>query len=147
MLMFCPTCANILIVEEGPKCYRFACNTCPYIYNITKKISSRKYPKLKEVDDVLGGAAAWENVDHTEGGWQDYNTRCRASHQNKKLEYDLGLCTTIDLWPTLLKIFFFNFPTPACYPQGENSFHYMKRIISTYRAVQYKMSYCTALYA
>ena len=31
------------------------------------QISTRKYPKLKEVDDVLGGAAAWENVDHTEG--------------------------------------------------------------------------------
>lgn len=25
------------------------------------------YPKLKEVDDVLGGAAAWENVDSTPG--------------------------------------------------------------------------------
>ena len=24
-------------------------------------------PKLKEVNDVLGGAAAWENVDTTEG--------------------------------------------------------------------------------
>jgi hypothetical protein len=31
------------------------------------QITSRKYPKLKEVDDVLGGAAAWENVDSTEG--------------------------------------------------------------------------------
>ncbi len=31
----------------------------------------------------------------------------RASHQNKKLEYDLGLRTTIDLWPSLLKKFFF----------------------------------------
>ena len=31
------------------------------------QISKRKYPKLKEVDDVLGGAAAWENVDSTEG--------------------------------------------------------------------------------
>ncbi|KAF8763277.1 DNA-directed RNA polymerase III subunit RPC10 like protein [Argiope bruennichi] len=29
-------------------------------------MSSRIYPKLKEVDDVLGGAAAWENVDTTE---------------------------------------------------------------------------------
>ena len=26
-----------------------------------------QFPKLKEVDDVLGGAAAWENVDTTEG--------------------------------------------------------------------------------
>ncbi len=38
MLMFCPTCANILVIEEGQKCYRFACNTCPYIYNVTTKV-------------------------------------------------------------------------------------------------------------
>ena len=31
------------------------------------QISNKKYPQLKEVDDVLGGAAAWENVDSTEG--------------------------------------------------------------------------------
>ena len=31
------------------------------------QISNRKYPKLKEVDDVLGGTAAWENVDSTAG--------------------------------------------------------------------------------
>ena len=31
------------------------------------QICYRKYPKLKEVDDVLGGAEAWENVDSTEG--------------------------------------------------------------------------------
>ena len=35
------------------------------------QISNRKYPKLKEVDDVLGGAAAWENVDSTEGESSD----------------------------------------------------------------------------
>uniref|UniRef100_A0A7N4P8U5 DNA-directed RNA polymerase III subunit RPC10 n=1 Tax=Sarcophilus harrisii TaxID=9305 RepID=A0A7N4P8U5_SARHA len=29
------------------------------------RVTNRKYPKLKEVDDVLGGAAAWENVDST----------------------------------------------------------------------------------
>ncbi|KAB0379244.1 hypothetical protein FD755_007028 [Muntiacus reevesi] len=40
-LLFCPGCGNGLIVEEGQRCHRFACNTCPY------------YPKLKEVDDVL----------------------------------------------------------------------------------------------
>lgn len=54
-----------LIVEEGPRCHRFACNTCPYVHNVTRKVTNRKYPKLKEVDDVLGGAAAWENVDST----------------------------------------------------------------------------------
>ncbi|KAI2666065.1 DNA-directed RNA polymerase III subunit RPC10 [Labeo rohita] len=57
MLLFCPTCGNVLIVEEGQRCFRFACNTCPYVHNITRK----------EVDDVLGGSAAWENVDSTPG--------------------------------------------------------------------------------
>lgn len=31
------------------------------------QVNNRMYPKLKEVDDVLGGAAAWENVDSTPG--------------------------------------------------------------------------------
>uniref|UniRef100_A0A8C0IRG6 DNA-directed RNA polymerase II subunit RPB9-like zinc ribbon domain-containing protein n=1 Tax=Chelonoidis abingdonii TaxID=106734 RepID=A0A8C0IRG6_CHEAB len=67
MLLFCPACGNVLVAEEGARCHRFACTTCPYVRNVTRKVSSRKYPKLKEVDDVLGGAAAWENVDSTAG--------------------------------------------------------------------------------
>ena len=31
------------------------------------QVSRRTYPKLKEVDDVLGGSEAWKNVDSTEG--------------------------------------------------------------------------------
>ena len=54
MLTFCPTCANVLIAEEGPDTYRFSCSTCPYVHNVTRKISNKKYPKLKEIDDVLG---------------------------------------------------------------------------------------------
>uniref|UniRef100_A0A8C5QYZ8 DNA-directed RNA polymerase II subunit RPB9-like zinc ribbon domain-containing protein n=1 Tax=Leptobrachium leishanense TaxID=445787 RepID=A0A8C5QYZ8_9ANUR len=65
MLIFCPSCGNALIVEEGQRGYRFACNMCPYVHNINRKVTSRKYPKLKEVDDVLGGSAARENVDST----------------------------------------------------------------------------------
>lgn len=65
MLMFCPTCGNLLTVEEGLQSYRFVCVTCPYVNNVTSKVGSRIYPRLKEVDDVLGGAAAWENVDST----------------------------------------------------------------------------------
>ena len=37
--MFCPTCANVLVVEEGPQCYRFACHTCPFIHNVTRKVN------------------------------------------------------------------------------------------------------------
>jgi len=65
MLVFCPQCANMLVAEEGNESYRFVCNTCPYVHNIARIMTSKKYPKLKEVDDVLGGAAAWENVDST----------------------------------------------------------------------------------
>ncbi|XP_005870471.1 PREDICTED: DNA-directed RNA polymerase III subunit RPC10 [Myotis brandtii] len=108
MLLFCPGCGNGLIVEEGQRCHRFACNTCPYNPALEsvppqclhpgyrrslprgsvlagapfavvtaaaravllppesdEPVTNRKYPKLKEVDDVLGGAAAWENVDST----------------------------------------------------------------------------------
>ncbi|KAJ1114627.1 hypothetical protein NDU88_002862 [Pleurodeles waltl] len=28
VLLFCPTCGNMLIVEEGQKYYRFACKMC-----------------------------------------------------------------------------------------------------------------------
>ncbi|KAG8181893.1 hypothetical protein JTE90_026053 [Oedothorax gibbosus] len=66
MLMFCPTCGNILIAEEGIHYYRFVCCTCPYTHNIKRKLSSRMYPKLKEIDDVLGGSSAWENVNSME---------------------------------------------------------------------------------
>ncbi len=42
MILFCPTCANILVIEEGSKCYRFACNTCPFIHKINGKMTNRK---------------------------------------------------------------------------------------------------------
>ncbi|CAF3636119.1 unnamed protein product [Adineta steineri] len=61
-----PRCGNMLFVEEGDRCNRLACNTCPYICDLVTKITERQYTRLKPVDDVLGGTAAWENVDKTE---------------------------------------------------------------------------------
>ncbi|KAK3908991.1 DNA-directed RNA polymerase III subunit RPC10 [Frankliniella fusca] len=66
MLLFCPTCGNCLVAAEGATRMKFQCNTCPFKYDVTKKITRKSYPKLKELDDVLGGAAAWDNVDSTE---------------------------------------------------------------------------------
>lgn len=43
------------------------CLYCGYSICFSTQVNYRKYPKLKEVDDVLGGAAAWENVDSTAG--------------------------------------------------------------------------------
>lgn len=66
-MQFCPTCANLLLVSNsGAEGYRFACQTCPYVHAIRRPIAQRMYLKRKEVDDVLGGADAWKNVDQTE---------------------------------------------------------------------------------
>ena len=43
------------------------------------QVSSCKYPRLKEVDDVLGGAAAWENVDTTDGELVLSNLKSKAA--------------------------------------------------------------------
>eukprot|EP00244_Chara_vulgaris_P006643 TRINITY_DN2513_c0_g1_i1.p2 TRINITY_DN2513_c0_g1~~TRINITY_DN2513_c0_g1_i1.p2 ORF type:complete len:111 (-),score=24.68 TRINITY_DN2513_c0_g1_i1:133-465(-) len=65
---FCPTCANLVLVEfakEGGQ-LRYFCQTCPYVYNIDRKVSKKLPIKKKEVDDVLGGEEAWKNVDKTD---------------------------------------------------------------------------------
>ena len=46
---------------------RFECLTCPYQFVINKRYYERKYMKKKEVEDILGGKGAWDNVDKTEG--------------------------------------------------------------------------------
>jgi DNA-directed RNA polymerase III subunit RPC11 len=62
---FCPLCGNLLLLEEGNKGMRFCCPTCPYLHNVNTLYSSRAKIKKKQVDDVLGGDDAWENVDRT----------------------------------------------------------------------------------
>ena len=46
---------------------RFECLTCPYHFVIHKRYYERKYMKKKEVEDILGGKGAWDNVDKTQG--------------------------------------------------------------------------------
>ena len=66
VMHFCPMCSNLLLIEDGLSGMRFCCPTCPYTHDIKKVYSSQVKLKRKEVDDVLGGADAWENVDRTE---------------------------------------------------------------------------------
>lgn len=75
MLYFCPHCGNLLCIVVQPTSVTnsLSCNTCPYEYEIKSQIVVRKFPKLKEVDDVLGGANAWENVESTE----EFCPKCR----------------------------------------------------------------------
>lgn len=43
----------------------FLCPTCPYARSIARAYVNALRPERKAVDDVMGGAAAWENVDQT----------------------------------------------------------------------------------
>lgn len=77
ILPVCPTCSNMLRVskvnagdpttEDSVGQNRFECLTCPYHYVIDKRYYERKTIKRKEVEDILGGKGAWDNVDKTEG--------------------------------------------------------------------------------
>jgi len=64
-MLFCPTCANILLTEKTPADFRFFCKTCPYVFRVNQTFESKLSLQRKEVDDVLGGEEAWENVDKT----------------------------------------------------------------------------------
>ncbi|ORZ40003.1 putative Rpc11-DNA-directed RNA polymerase III subunit C11 [Catenaria anguillulae PL171] len=66
-MIFCPQCGNLLILSLGPEGnQRFSCRTCPYVFNIAQEFKHRTNLERKEVDDVLGGEKAWENVAATE---------------------------------------------------------------------------------
>ncbi|KAF3036285.1 RNA polymerase III C11 subunit [Didymella heteroderae] len=55
---------------------RFECLTCPYHFVINKRYYERKYLKKKEVEDILGGKGAWDNVDKTEDAEQPCAMQC-----------------------------------------------------------------------
>jgi hypothetical protein len=62
---------NQLTSSENPESdewgHSFICRTCPYEFIVNKEYYNRRYSKVKEVDDIMGGAAAWQNVDQTTG--------------------------------------------------------------------------------
>ncbi|RKP14321.1 POLR3K [Piptocephalis cylindrospora] len=61
-MRFCPVCANTLLLRQE-EVLLFYCQTCPYIHRVSGTLIDRRTLERKEVDDVLGGAKAWENVD------------------------------------------------------------------------------------
>lgn len=79
----CPSCSNLLTITPIPADHlpmseqqfagmnRFECRTCPYQMILDKRYFERKRMKNKEVEDVLGGADSWKNVDKTESEWLD----------------------------------------------------------------------------
>lgn len=67
-MWFCPLDGTLLQIRlpggSGGSTH-FFCATCPYSCDIAKKVTKKTRPQRKQVDDILGGAAAWENVDRT----------------------------------------------------------------------------------
>ena len=51
--------------DDGTSSY-FYCSTCPYSCPINRTVSKKTLHERKAVDDILGGAKAWENVDRTQ---------------------------------------------------------------------------------
>jgi DNA-directed RNA polymerase III subunit RPC11 len=77
----CPNCSNILKIAkvanlEGIQ-NRWECRTCPYIMPIKIPYVHHVEIKRKEVEDVMGGQAAWDNADKTDV--QCVDTECDGS--------------------------------------------------------------------
>ena len=66
-MLFCPNCANLLVISAETGLNKWACNTCVYEFPITKQMTSRTRLKRKQVDDVLGGDEMWAHADRTQG--------------------------------------------------------------------------------
>ena len=65
-MWFCPLDGTLLQVECLDDQNHFVCRTCSYTSAI-RQAHTRTTPTAarKQVDDILGGVAAWENVDRT----------------------------------------------------------------------------------
>lgn len=68
MSMYCTWCNNLLYINNDNTLsqYKFFCKTCPYIHTINTVKKYRTKLQRKQIDDVLGGADAWKNVDQTD---------------------------------------------------------------------------------
>lgn len=65
-MYFCPSCANMLLIDESIGGNSLSCQTCPYIYKIQDPLSQKKQFTRKTLDDILGGQDQWENVDQAD---------------------------------------------------------------------------------
>ena len=66
-MLFCPMDGSLLTVDDSNgSSLRFLCRNCAYAMPIKTPLSRRMPLKQKKVDDILGGEAAWANVDQTD---------------------------------------------------------------------------------
>eukprot|EP01132_Coremiostelium_polycephalum_P008504 gene8504-10454_t len=59
-MLFCPLCANMLLVEPDIVGTKYFCQTCPYIFEVRNKVTSKVALARKQIEsDVFGGDEAW----------------------------------------------------------------------------------------
>ena len=71
--LFCPSCSNLLVISAETGVNKWACNTCPYEFPITKQMTSRTRLRRKQTDDVLGGEEMWKHADSIAGEPRTFN--------------------------------------------------------------------------
>ncbi|CAE6468618.1 unnamed protein product [Rhizoctonia solani] len=110
-MLFCPTCANILIISAEASGYnKWACQTCPYEFPITKQMTSRTRLQRKEVDDVLGGDAMWKDVDQTDAA-------CPKCDNGRAYFMQLQIRSADEPMTTFYKFAFYSYPNgPFTHP-------------------------------
>lgn len=53
--MFCPNCENMLIIDKQSQKNYLSCLSCPYNYEITKKLVKKHSNEVKKADQIHGG--------------------------------------------------------------------------------------------
>jgi DNA-directed RNA polymerase III subunit RPC11 len=81
-MLFCPYCANILLIETTATGSHFFCPTCPYTFNVQQKMTKKLYLEKKKVDEVIG-RQQWQNIDST--------VRCPRCGRQKAYFYELQI--------------------------------------------------------
>ncbi|KAF7328818.1 DNA-directed RNA polymerase subunit [Mycena venus] len=99
-MLFCPTCANLLVVSSDTGYNKWACNTCPYEFPITKQMTSRTKLVRKAVDDVLGGDEAWKHADSTQAS-------CPKCNNDKAYFYQLQIRSADEPMTTFYRLVVF----------------------------------------
>lgn len=70
-MQFCPhdgtlLMVNVMFPSTPAQELRFICPVCPYVH-LPRRVMTTLVPTTKKrIDDVIGGAQAWANVDKTE---------------------------------------------------------------------------------
>ncbi|KAI5886135.1 uncharacterized protein SCHCODRAFT_01107091 [Schizophyllum commune H4-8] len=83
-MLFCPTCANLLVISSDTGLNKWSCNTCPYEFPITKQMTTRTRMKRKEIDDVFGGDEQWKHAQST-------MAQCEACSHDRAYFYQLQI--------------------------------------------------------